>query len=176
MRFSKVSVIRRHKWVSTFIKGYYGEFSDDLCGEKQIDSFYDIFPDIEVNTRAFVVTVCSQKSAELKAMHLAQFIDKKFYELTETQKKSGDDLLRSERSCRLDLRRWGANFKAIAQRPYFEGHEREDMIKHRNEFIKYFLQHQDNYCKITGGETPMWRVPIKNPRRMLINECDKSPC
>ena len=86
------------------------------------------FPILKVNAKAFAVAACLQKSAEFKAMHLAQFIDKKFYELTETQKKSSDDLIRSERSCRLDLRRWGAKFEANTQRPYFEGHEREDVI------------------------------------------------
>ena len=69
-----------HKWASTFIKGDYEEFSADLRGGKQIDSFYDIFADIEVDARAFAVTACLQKSAEFKAMHLAQFIDKKFHE------------------------------------------------------------------------------------------------
>ena len=161
-----------HKWASTFIKGDFEEFSADLRGGKQIDSFYDIFLDIEVDARAFAVAACLQKSAEFKAMHLAQFIDKKFYESTETQKKPSDDLIIPERSCRLDLRRWGAKFEAKTQRSYFQGHEREDLIKHRNEFIKYFLQHQDSYYKITGGETPMWRVPTKNPRRILICECD----
>ena len=104
--------------------------------------------------------------------HLAQFIDEKFYELTETQKKSSDDLIRPERSCRLDLRRWGAKFEANTQRPRFEGHEREDVVKHRNEFINYFLQHQDSYYKITGSESPMCLVPTKNLHRILICKCD----
>ena len=135
-----------------------------------------MFPDIEMDTRGFSVTGYSQKSAEFKTMHLAQFIGKKFYKLTESPKKFSDDLLRSERSCRLDLRRWGAKFEANTQRSYFEGHERGNVITHRNVFIKYFLQHQDSYYKITGGETPMWRVPTKNPRQILICECNKSPC
>ena len=78
-------------------------------------------------------------------MHLPQFIDRKFYELTGTQKKSSDDLIRSERSCRLDLRRWGAKFEANTQRPYFESHEREDVIKHRNEFINYVFSTTSRY-------------------------------
>ena len=163
-----------HKWASTFIKGDYEEFSTDLRGGKQTDSFYDIFPDIEGDARAFVVKACSQKSGEFKAMDLAHFIDAKFYELTEIPKTSGDSLIRSERSCRLDLRRWGAKFDANSQRPYFEGHERDDVVKHRNEFIKYFLQQQDYYYRITDGETPMWQVPTQNPPRIIICKRDKS--
>ncbi|CAF4790715.1 unnamed protein product, partial [Rotaria sp. Silwood2] len=124
-----------HKWTTVFIKGDYEEFSNDLLGGKQTDSFYDTFPESEADARAFVVKACSQKSAEFKAADLAQFIDTKYYELTEIQKQIGDDLIRLERSCRLDLRRWGAKFEGNSQRPYFEGHERDDVVKHRNEFI-----------------------------------------
>ncbi|CAF3189699.1 unnamed protein product [Rotaria sp. Silwood2] len=124
-----------HKLATIFIKGDYEEFSNDLRGGKQTDSFYDTFPDIEGDEKAFVVHACSQKSADFKAMDLAQFIDEKYYEVTGIIKQSGDDLIRSESSCRLDLRRWGAKFEANSQRPYFEGHERDDLVKHRTEFI-----------------------------------------
>ncbi|CAF4774426.1 unnamed protein product, partial [Rotaria sp. Silwood2] len=127
-----------HKWATVFIKGDYQEFSSDLRGGKQTDSFYDTFPEIEADARAFVVQACSQKSADFKAADLTQFIDAKYYELTEIKKQIGDDLIRSERSCRLDLRRWGAKFDANSQRPYFEWHERDDVVKHRNEFVNYF--------------------------------------
>lgn len=157
-----------HKWATVFIKGDYEEFSNDLRGGKQTDSFYDTFPDIEADAKAFVIQACSQKSGEFKALDLAQFIDETYYELIGIKKQSGDDLKRSERSCRLDLRRWGAKFEANSQRPYFEGHERDDVVKHRNEFINYFLAHKDFYYTITDGERPMWNIPTQNPHRILI--------
>ncbi|CAF1560638.1 unnamed protein product, partial [Didymodactylos carnosus] len=151
-----------------FSKGDYEEFSNDLRGGKQTDSFYDTFPEIEADAKAFVVQACSQKSGEFKALDLAQFIDEKYYELTGIKKQIGDDFIRSERSCRLDLRRWGAKFEANSQRPYFEGHESDDVVKHRNEFIDYFLAHKDYYYTITDGEIPMWKIPIQNPHKILI--------
>ncbi|CAF3154222.1 unnamed protein product [Rotaria sp. Silwood2] len=160
-----------HKWATVFIKGDYEEFSNDLRGGKQTDSFYDTFPEIEADARAFVVQACSQKSADFKAADLAQFIDTKYYELTRIEKRTEDDLIRSERSCRLDLRRWGAKFEANSQRPYFEGHERNDVVEHRNEFINYFLTHKDFYYTITDGDTPMWNMPTQNPPRILICKC-----
>ncbi|CAF1174677.1 unnamed protein product [Didymodactylos carnosus] len=160
------------KWedVDEYLKsiGDYEEFSNDLRGGKQTDKFYDTFPEIESDARAFVVQASSQKSAEFKAADLAQFIDTKYYELTGIQKQIGDDLIRSVRSYRLDLRRWGAKFEANSQRPYFEGHERDDVVKHRNEFIGYFLTHNDSYYTITDGDTLMWNVPIQTPHRILI--------
>ncbi|CAF4180647.1 unnamed protein product [Rotaria sp. Silwood2] len=134
-----------HQWATIFITGDY----EEAC-------------------EAFVVHACSQKSADFKAMDLAQFIDEKYYEVTGIIKQSGDDLIRSESSCRLDLRRWGAKFEANSQRPYFEGHERDDVVKHRTEFINYFLAHKDSYYTITDGETPMWKIPTQIPHRILI--------
>ena len=49
-----------HKWATVFIKGDYEEFSNDLRGGKQTDSFYDTFPEIEVDAKTFVVQACSQ--------------------------------------------------------------------------------------------------------------------
>ncbi|CAF1332525.1 unnamed protein product, partial [Didymodactylos carnosus] len=40
----------------------YEEFSNDLRGGKQIDSFYDTFPEIEADAKAFVVEACSTKA------------------------------------------------------------------------------------------------------------------
>jgi hypothetical protein len=127
-----------------------------------------MFPEIEADAKAFVVQGCSQKSGEFKALDLAHFIDETYYELTGIKKEIGDDLIRSERSCRLDLRRWGAKFESNSQRSYFEGHERDDVVKHRHEFIKYFLIHKDFYYTITDAETPMWNFPTQNPHRILI--------
>ncbi|CAF4219816.1 unnamed protein product [Rotaria sordida] len=157
-----------HKWATIFINGDYEEFSNDLRGGKQTDSFYDMFPEIEADAKAFVVQACSRKSADFKAIDLAQFIDEKYYEVTGAKKQSDDDLIRSESSCRLDLRRWGAKFEANSQRPYFEEHERDDVVKHRNAFINYFIAHKDFYYTITNGETSMWKIPTHNPPRILI--------
>jgi hypothetical protein len=77
-------------------------------------------------------------------------------------------LIRSEKSCRLDLRRWGAKFEANSQRPHFEGHERDDVVKHRNEFINYFLAYKDYYYTITDDEIPMLNFPTQNLHRILI--------
>lgn len=49
-----------HKWATVFMKGNYEEFSSDLRGGKQTDSFYDTFPEIEADARSFVVQACSQ--------------------------------------------------------------------------------------------------------------------
>jgi hypothetical protein len=157
-----------HKWADIFLDGDHKEFTRDSRGGKHSDSFYDIYPEIEVDAKAFVAEKCSQKSGEFKAMDLVRFINEEYCELNDIDEQVGGGYIRSERSCQLDLRRWGAKFEANAQRSYFEGHERDDVVKHRNEFINYFLEHKDFYHTITDGETPAWSLPVKSPQRILI--------
>jgi hypothetical protein len=47
------------------------------------------------------------------------------------------ELIRSERQIYNDLISWGFKFDANKKRPYFEGHERPDVVDHRKKF--YFL-------------------------------------
>ena len=78
---------------------------------------------------------------------LPKFVDDKCYEITKTT-KSNAELIRSETSCILDLRRRGTKFEKNTQHSYFEGHERSDVVEHRKQFISYFLKQKDNYYTI----------------------------
>lgn len=83
----------------------------------------------------------------------------------------GSPLIRSLPACQLDLRRWGARFKKNSQRPYFEGHERTDVVDHRQQFINYFLERKDFYYTVTEGDKPTWEIPSQNPPSILICKC-----
>ena len=47
-----------HSWATAFVNGDYEEFSNDCRGGKQTDSFYDIFLEIEADTKAFAAQAC----------------------------------------------------------------------------------------------------------------------
>jgi hypothetical protein len=46
---------------------------------------------------------------------------------------------------RFDMKNWGYKWKKNKKRPFFEGHEREDVVKHRSEVVNYFLDRKDHY-------------------------------
>ena len=114
-----------HSWSNTFLNENFDGFISDKEGGRRRGSFYDIYPELEEEARAFAVIQCNQKAASFTAYELAQFIDKRYYEINEIQ-KNDSKLVRSVESCRLDLRRWGARFDTNSNHPYFEGHERSD--------------------------------------------------
>ncbi|CAF3149412.1 unnamed protein product, partial [Rotaria sp. Silwood2] len=158
-----------NKWADMFLMGDFEIFAHDGRGGKHSDSFYDVFPELESVGRAFVVDACSRKEADFTATDLAKFIDTKYYELTQTV-KNDDKSIRSYEACRIDLRRWGAKFQANSQRPYFEGHERNDVVAHREKFISYFLNRTDNYYTISDGENPIWQMPSGKPCIIIYHD------
>lgn len=69
----------------------------------------------------------------------------------------------------LDLRRWGGTFRENGARPYWEGHERADVVKSRETFINYFLDNKQSYYTVNDNEDlPGWIKPEKKPGRILI--------
>ncbi|CAF3407145.1 unnamed protein product [Rotaria socialis] len=158
-----------HKRAEIFISGDIEVFQEEGREGKYHETFYDMFPELEADAKLFAIESCSHKSADFTAIDLANFIDEKFYELTQTSKLD-DALVRSVESCRLDLRRWGAKFQPNTQRPYFEGHESQDVITHRQEFISYFLQRKDLYYTITDGDQPVWKIPSHNPSILIFHD------
>lgn len=158
-----------HIWAQVFLSGDIEAFLDDGRGGKHSDTFYDIFPELEIEAKSFVVEACSRKTADFTVADLAKFVDSKYYEATGTAKVDAA-LIRSEQSCRLDLRRWGARFEANSQRPYFEGHERPDVVAHRKQFLEYFLDRKENYHTVTDGDQPVWHSPTKNPCVLICHD------
>ncbi|CAF3814227.1 unnamed protein product, partial [Rotaria sp. Silwood1] len=79
-----------HKWANVFMNGNFVEFINDGRGGKRENCFYDVYPEIEVEEKAFAVIQCNQKAASFTVYDLAQFIDKRFYEINDTNKSNSD--------------------------------------------------------------------------------------
>ena len=134
------------------------KFCADERGGKQTPAFYDIYPDLEICARQFAVEAASRKDASFTVQELAEHIDDQYY-LLRNEKKESDGLVRSVHSLRLDLRRWNIQYGANKLRPYFIGHERQDVVEHRKKLVDYFLTRQDLYYRVTKGENPQWITP-----------------
>ncbi|CAF1539603.1 unnamed protein product, partial [Rotaria sp. Silwood1] len=147
-----------HKWSTVLVNKDFDEFTAEERGGKRFDTFWDCYPDLELEARQFVTEECSKTEASFTAESLARFIDARFYQLN-NMKKVDLELVRSVGSCKLDLRRFGAKYTANVGRPYYLGHERSDVIKHREQFVKYFLQNEDCFYTITDDSSPQWKFP-----------------
>ncbi|CAF1542252.1 unnamed protein product [Adineta ricciae] len=156
-----------HKWATVFITETFDKYCDEGRGGKRSDAFYDVYPDIEAEAKIFAVGQCQQKAASFTICDLAQFINTKYCQINGLV-DDASDLVRSVESCRLDLRKWGARFEPNTKRPYFEGHDRADVVAHRNQFVDYLLNHKDKYYTVTSGDDPRWTAPRARTRKILI--------
>lgn len=141
---------------------------------KRID-FYDLFPELEKEAKTFALEGASSKHSGFDVKKLSEFVNKRFRELYEQSfEKTFEygDLVRSQESCRVDLLKWGAKWDKNANRPYFEGHEREDVVKSRVEFVNYFSKNKDLYYypKHDENNNLVWNKPTRKMRILLSHD------
>lgn len=147
-----------YKWSKILVNQDFDAFIGDDRGGKRIDGFWDSYPDLEIEARQFLVEQCSKKESSFTVDTFAKFIDERFYEMNDTI-KNDLTLVRSIDSCRLDLRRFGATYTSNKNRPYFLGHERDDVVEKRKEFVAYFIENKDRFYGITAEKIPCWITP-----------------
>lgn len=130
------------------------------------ESFYDIFPEIQLEAQQFIIEQCAKKEALFTAATSANFFDNQYYEITNLQKVDSQ-FVRPIASCKLDLRRFGAKFASNSERPYFLGHERADVVQHREQFVQYFMQNENHFYTITNDAEPTWKIPKTVPMILI---------
>ena len=79
---------------------------------RHIPSFYDILPDDELSAKSYSIHRCAAKAGNFDAFELVKFIDERFYKSIGIEQDPNNSLIHSVKSCRLDLRRWGARFES----------------------------------------------------------------
>jgi hypothetical protein len=50
------------------------------------------------------------------------------------------------------------------------GHERDDVVNHRDKFIDYFLSRKNHYYTLTDDETPAWISPTQRPCILMCHD------
>ena len=63
-----------HKWSCVLVNQDLEEFSTGERGGKQNDSFWNCFPDLELEARQFVIQECSKKEASFTTETLANLL------------------------------------------------------------------------------------------------------
>ena len=67
--------------------------------------------------------------------------------------------VRSESSIRLDLARWGFKWRKNGKEPYYIGHERADVVKHRDQLVNFFITNKHRFYQQTSDDDPKWVEP-----------------
>jgi hypothetical protein len=67
-----------HKWGNILVTKDFDEFINDDRGGKRGDSFWDSYPDLELEAKQFVIQECSKKEASFRGETLVRFVDDRF--------------------------------------------------------------------------------------------------
>jgi transposase len=143
-KFECLNIKHAHKWANLILNANDANLIlEDNRGSYNRCTLYDMFPGLEDNAKLYAIQQCSRKESSFSLRELAKFITEKYKDYG--GEIEADELIRSEASCRIDLLKWGAVWDSNKKRPYFEGHERDDVVKHRQSFIDYFLTNIKSY-------------------------------
>jgi hypothetical protein len=178
-----LSIKKCHEWSETI------KDEDDICvilrdkrGNYKRNKFYEEFPELELEAKAFALEGACRKSCSFKIREIALFVNQRFKELyqdiaCQLDSTFNDKLIRSEDSIRTDLMKWGAKWVKNNNRPYFEGHEREDVVKERKKFVDSMIEKKDLYYypDYTFNETEKminlsWISPIRKKRIIISHD------
>ena len=138
-------------------------------GGYRFSNFYEDFPEIEILAKVFVSERTQTKSCSFKVADLCEYIDKMFYEISNTVKET-EFFVRSETAVRQDIKNWGLEYGSSSS-IYFEGHERPDVVVDRQVFTEYFSSRKEHYYSV--DETPgsvNWINPIEKPCVLLFHD------
>jgi hypothetical protein len=166
-----------HEWLNTI------KDEDDISvilrdkrGSHKHIEFYDDYPELEREVKAYVMSEMSKNTCEFDAKKLAKFVDTRFRDIYKEESADfgldSNKLIRSESSCKTDLIKWDCKWDKNSNRPYFEGHERPDVVEKRKEFVNHFFRKKDEYyypVKINENDYE-WNKPTRVFRILLSHD------
>ena len=76
-----------HKWADLYLNGDFEEFIGENRGGQRTQSFFDVYPELELEARAFVVEECSKKASSFTVESLANFWTIVFMKLMDYKKQ-----------------------------------------------------------------------------------------
>ena len=115
---------------------------------------------METEVIIYVLLHAKRKDAVFAVPECAKFVTVKFLLFYPEICFKRGSVVRSVSSLRCDLLEWGLKWDDNKCRPYFEGHERDDVVVAREKFIDYFLSNKSLYYSSTL-EPAFWQYPIK---------------
>ncbi|CAF1406848.1 unnamed protein product [Adineta steineri] len=162
-----------NKWGTVLMEQDLEDFLEENRAGKHDQSFFDIYPELEIVAKLYALNACKRKSASFTCSELAEYVNDQYYELT-GEVKNTQELIRSERACGLDLHRWGCKFDKNTAKPYWAGHERPDVVEARTKLVRNFLLNQDKYYRIGEGKDLQWNIPKKDATILICIDHDES--
>lgn len=164
-----LNIKHAHRWASTLAESHDASIIlNDKRGGYRTNQLYIDYPELEMEAKNFAIQETKKRNCLFSVNELAKYLTKKYEELSGETLPDGS-FIRSDSSLRLDLIRWGAQWDDNNKRPYFEGHERDDVTEYRKEFVHFFVQNKNKIYQQTSDDKCEWIDPSDDPPYIAIS-------
>lgn len=185
--FNCINIKTAHRWALTLVEcDDPSIILNDSRGVYKRDRLYDLYPELEQDAKDYAIRETSAKNCSFSVDKLSDFIHCRAQEIIRTDNEANENLrnnsatqlddnerIRSNSAIRLDLTRWGAKWSKNNKRPYFEGHEREDVVSERSKLVKFLTDNKHRFYQQSKDDALEWIEPSEDKSGIIIthDEC-----
>jgi hypothetical protein len=131
-----------HRYTSRFLNGDEEAIFEENRGKYHRDTIFEMLPDFTEDIKQYTIEKVSQKEATFNINDLMRFSKAL---LLQYDPLLNPDQFITEKNLNVLISSWGFFWGKNKARPYINGHEREDVVKKRETFVKYFMDSKDTH-------------------------------
>ena len=147
-----------HRYASQFINGDEEALFEERRGKYQRDDIFEMIPELSEDIKKYTIEKVSQKDASFTLDDLLKY-SKVLFCLYEPDLEP--DLYITLKGLNRLISSWGFFWGKNKARPYINGHEREDVVKKRKEFVKYFIDQKATHHIYVKKEYTKMEINLK---------------
>ena len=164
-------------YLHRLINGDLDKIIDDNRGKYYRESVFENVPDLKDHLFEYVVEKVSEKKSSLKLKSVVEtaktYMENNHHDLNESKHFH---IYYSIQSVRSLLEQWGFFWSNNKMRPFFNGHERDDVVEYRKNFVDYFAENKNNYFISEKKDKNVynWITKTEGSQRRIIIAHDES--
>ena len=148
------------------------ELKIDNRGRYHRYSIFEFFPDLRDHLHEFVINKVSQKTS---IFNIKMCIDEGHEYLKRSRPEIDFGDVINYKSIQNLLDNWGFKYSNNKSRPFINGHEREDVVAVRQDFIQYFYSIKQNFFIYEKNDLAYcWKYPDSSDAARIIIAHDES--
>jgi hypothetical protein len=128
-----------HRYTSRFINGDEEAIFEENRGKYHRDDIFDRFPELTEEIKAYTIEQVSKKEAVF-TIDILKIFSKEL--LRQKEPDLDPEKFITDKGLNRLISSWGFFWGKNKSRPYINGHERQDVVAKRKEFVTYFAESQ----------------------------------
>lgn len=172
-KFGTLTWRTAHVFCRKIINGDEDCVEDENRGKYKRETIFDVIPELKEDILQYSINKVAEKNSKFTVASLAEYSIKK---ANEYKPELDPKPLLSQHFLEKTLACLGFYWGNNKARPYFQGHEREDVVKTRDNFVRYFSDNSNSYDVYVKNEPESTKCQkiydvrrSSEPRRIIVS-------